>query len=176
MVRIPTLMTSRIILRAYEEGEVTQLYEILQIPDVLRYFPTSDPLSLAKVHRLVARQQKHWEEHGFGWWALAWRDTNRLFGWCGLNFLPETDEVELKYLLAKDFWGKGLATEASRASMEYALTNTALDSVIGLVHPENIASQRVLEKVGMSFLDRKEYFRMDCLRYMIHREKLEEEF
>jgi RimJ/RimL family protein N-acetyltransferase len=176
MIRIPTLTTSRIVLRAYKEGEVSQLHGILQVPDVLQYFPRSDPPSLAKAQRLVESQQKHWAEYGFGWWALALKDTDELFGWCGLNFLPETDEVELKYLLAKGFWGRGLATEASRASMEYAFTSTVLDIVIGLVHPENIASQRVLEKVGMSFLDQKEYFGMDCLRYMIHREKLETEF
>jgi RimJ/RimL family protein N-acetyltransferase len=162
MIHIPTITTSRIVLRAYGEGEVARLHEILQVSDVLRYFPTSDPPSLAKVQRLVESQEQHWEENGFGW--------------CGLNVLPETDEVELKYLLAKDFWGRGLATEASRASMNYALTDTTLDTIIGLVHPENIASQRVLEKVGMSFLDHKEYFGMDCLRYMIHRERMEEKF
>jgi ribosomal-protein-alanine N-acetyltransferase len=176
MIHIPTITTSRIVLRAYGEGEVARLHEILQVSDVLRYFPTSDPPSLAKVQRLVESQEQHWEENGFGWWALGIRDPDQLIGWCGLNVLPETDEVELKYLLAKDFWGRGLATEASRASMNYALTDTTLDTIIGLVHPENIASQRVLEKVGMSFLDHKEYFGMDCLRYMIHRERMEEKF
>jgi RimJ/RimL family protein N-acetyltransferase len=176
MIRIPTLTASRIVLRAYEEGEVSRLHEILQIPDILQYFPRSDPPSLAKAQRLVESQQKHWEEHGYGWWALALRDTNRLIGWCGLNFLLETDEVELKYLLAASFWGRGIATEASRVSLKYTLTETNLDPIIGLVHPDNIASQRVLEKVGMSFLDRRQYFGMECLRYVIHRERMEEEF
>ena len=102
-------------------------------------------------------------------------DTDRLVGWCGLNFLPETGEVELKYLLAEEFWGKGIATEASRASLLYAVTDTDLELIIGLVHPENIASQKVLEKVGMSFIERKQYFGMECLRYAIGRETLEKE-
>jgi RimJ/RimL family protein N-acetyltransferase len=118
----------------------------------------------------------HWDEHGYGWWALSLADGDRLMGWCGLNFLPETDEVELKYLLAEAFWGKGIATEASRVSLTYALTDTEIDPIIGLVHPENIASQRVLEKVGMSLLDRKEYFGMTCLRYVIQREALGTKF
>jgi ribosomal-protein-alanine N-acetyltransferase len=121
----------------------------------------------------VDSQQKHWDEHGFGWWALALQDDDLLVGWCGLNYLPETDEVELKYLLAEEFWGRGIATEASKASLKYALTDTNLDLIIGIVHPENVASQRVLEKVGMSFLDSKQYFGMQCLRYCVNRETFE---
>ena len=173
MVQIPIITTPRIILRVYGEEDVTPLHEILSNPNVLRYFPPSDPPTLSKVQKLVDSQQKHWDEHGFGWWALASPDVDRLIGWCGLNYLPETDEVELKYLLAEEFWGRGIATEASRASLKYALTDTNLDLIIGLVHPENVASQRVLEKVGMSFLDRKQYFGMECLRYSANRESLE---
>ena len=175
MIDIPAITTSRIALRAYGEGDVSQLHQILLNPHVLRYFPASDPPTLEKVQRLVDKQQEHWQEHGYGWWALAMLDTDRLIGWCGLNFLPETGEVELKYLLAQEFWGKGIATEASRSSLLYAVTDTDLDLIIGLVHPENIASQKVLEKVGMSFLEQKQYFGMECLRYAIGRERLEME-
>lgn len=173
MAQIPTIGTSRIKLRAFRETEFEDLHHILLNPNVLRYFPPTDPPSLAKVRRLIEKQQKHWEEHGFGWWALALQDTDQLIGWCGLNFLPETDEVELKYLLAEEFWGDGIATEASRVSLNYALTATDLDQIIGLLHPENTASQRVLEKVGMLFLDKREYFGMECLRYIGERETLE---
>jgi RimJ/RimL family protein N-acetyltransferase len=173
MMQIPTLTTPRIILRAFNSHEITGLHQILLNPSVLRYFPPSDPLSFAKVQRLVERQQKHWDGHGFGWWALSLADSDQLLGWCGLNFLPETNEVELKYLLAEAFWGKGIATEASKASLKYALMYTEIDPIIGLVHPENIASQRVLEKVGMSLVERKHYFGMECLRYVVRRETLE---
>lgn len=173
MAQIPTIGTSRIKLRAFRETEFEDLHQILLNPNVLRYFPPADPPSLAKVQKLVERQQKHWEEFGFGWWALALRGTDQLIGWCGLNFLPETDEVELKYLLAEEFWGEGIATEASRVSLTYVLSTTDLEQIIGLVHPENIASQRVLEKVGMSFLDKRQYFGMECSRYIVKRERLE---
>ena len=175
-MQIPTLTTPRIVLRAFTSGEITILHQILLNPNVLRYFPSSDPPSFAKVQRLVERQQKHWDEHGYGWWALSLADGDQLMGWCGLNFLPEMGEVELKYLLAESFWGQGIATEASRVSLKYALTETELDPIVGLVHPENIASQRVLEKVGMDFVERKQYFGMECLRYTVQRETLEEEF
>jgi RimJ/RimL family protein N-acetyltransferase len=175
MIKIPTITTSRIALRAYGEGDVPQLHQILLNPNILRYFPPSVPPTLDKVQKLVEIQWEHWKEYGYGWWALAMLDTDRLMGWCGLNFLPETGEVELKYLLAQEYWGKGIATEASRASLLYAVTETDLDLIIGLVHPENIASQKVLEKVGMSFIEQKQYFGMECLRFAIGRERLEME-
>lgn len=94
----------------------------------------------------------------------------KLIGWCGLNFLSETNDVELKYLLSKDHWGKGLATEAAGISLRYGFEQAELEQIIGIVHPENIASQRVLEKVGMAFLDRVHYFGMDCYRYIIDKD------
>lgn len=175
-MRIPTLTTPRIILRAFTSEEITRLHQILLNPNVLRYFPSSDPPSFDKVQKLVEKQQKHWDEHGYGWWALSLAEGDQLMGWCGLNFLPETSEIELKYLLAETFWGRGIATEASRVSLKYTLTDTEIDTIIGLVHPENIASQRVLEKVGMSLVERKEYFGMECLRYIVQRGTLEGEF
>jgi len=109
-------------------------------------------------------------EHGYGWWALALAQEQKLIGWCGINILSETNEVELKFLLSKDHWGKGLATEAARVSLRYGFEQAKLEQVIGIVHPENIASRRVLEKVGMTFLDRAHYFGMECYRYIIDKD------
>jgi ribosomal-protein-alanine N-acetyltransferase len=143
----------------------------MQNPEVLRYFPSQKSPSLEQVRKLVESQQRHWDEHGYGWWALAEGGSDALIGWCGINHLPDTDEVELKYLLAEPYWGKGIATESSLLSLQRWIADTEIEEVIGLVHPENIASQRVLEKVGMSFMNRAHYFGMDLLRYTIRREE-----
>lgn len=170
MVQIPKISTLRFELREFQEGDVGKLHAILQNAEVLRYFPSSNPPTLQQVQKLVGTQQTHWDEHGFGWWALADANSDELIGWCGLNFLPETDEVELKYLLAEDYWGRGIATEASLLSLKNGLAETEIEEIVGIVHPENIASQRVLEKVGMSFVNKARYFGMDCLRYTLKRE------
>lgn len=169
MIQIPNINAPRIHLRKLYDEDVTTLHRILTNPSVLRYFPSPSPPSLAQVQKLVERQHAHWQEHGYGWWALASRSSDELIGWCGLNFLPETDEVELKYLLAEDHWGKGIATEASQVSLKYGFTQTDIEQVIGIVHPENLASQRVLEKVGMCFIEKTNYFGMACYRYLINR-------
>lgn len=166
---IPTITTSRLILRAFTEADVQSLHRILGERDVLRYFPNPDPPPQDKVQKLIAGQLKHWEDHGYGWWAVVPRSKSELIGWNGLQFLPETEEVEVGYLLAKAFWRKGLATEAARASLQYGFEKLELENIVAIVHPENIASRRVIEKLGMSLVDEARYFGMDCYRYSIER-------
>lgn len=166
---IPTITTSRLILRAFTEEDIDPLHNILGEEDVLRYFPNPNPPSREKVEKLISARLDHWEEHGFGWWAIEPRSKKQLIGWSGLLFLPETEEVEVGYLLDKAFWGKGLATEAAQACLQYGFKDFDMQSIVAIVHPENVASQRVIEKLGMSFVDEARYFGMDCHRYSIER-------
>ena len=168
-MKIPTITTARLILRGFSEEDVEPLHRILGEEGVLRFFPNTDPPSQDRVQRLILGQLKHWEERGYGWWAIEPRSQSELIGWSGLQFLPETEEIEVAYLLDKAFWGQGFATEAARASIQYGFEDLSLESIVGIVHPENIASQRVIEKLGMTFTTRTQYFGMDCYRYAIER-------
>jgi ribosomal-protein-alanine N-acetyltransferase len=91
----------------------------------------------------------HCEYHGFAPWALIDKVTGKLAGWCGFKYLEDTGEVEIAYGLAKEYWGKGLASEAASAAMEHGFEQLHLDRIVAVVWPENIASIRVLEKLGM---------------------------
>lgn len=175
-MRIPTITTSRLILRAFTEEDIEPLHHILGDRDVLRYFPNTNPPSRDQVQKLISGQLKHWEEHGYGWWAIEPRSKNELIGWSGLQFLPETEEVEVAYLLGKAFWEKGLATEAAQACLQYGFEAVEPESIVAIVHPENIASQRVIEKLGMSFVDQSHYFGMDCYRYSMERSSFDSSF
>ena len=168
-MQIPTITTSRLILRAFTKEDVDPLHHILGEKDILRYFPSPSPPSRDKVEKLISARLKHWEEHGFGWWGVEPRSKKQLIGWSGLLFLPETEEIEVGYLLDKAFWGKGLATEAAQVCLQYGFEKVEAESIIAIVHPENVASQRVIEKLGMSFVDQAHYFGMDCYRYSIKR-------
>jgi RimJ/RimL family protein N-acetyltransferase len=164
---LPTLQTARLTLRQFTLADVDALHQILQTPDILRYFPTQATPSYERTARIVARQLEQWQSVGYGWWALATRGDERLIGWCGLQFLPDTNETEVGYLLAPLFWGKGLATEAARAALTYGFDRFAFPELIGITHPDNIASQRVLQKAGMHFTRADRYFSMDCFRYAV---------
>lgn len=170
-VSIPTLATPRMILRGFSSDDVEPLHEILSEPGVLRYFPSSDPPPVERVEKLIENHKSHWTKLGFGWWAVMDRIENELLGWCGLGLLEDSGETEIKYLFKRSAWGQGMATESATACVDYAFQEVELDTIIGLTHPDNIASQRVLEKSGLLFSNQAEYFGMTCYRFVMSRDQ-----
>jgi ribosomal-protein-alanine N-acetyltransferase len=169
---IPTRTTAHLTLRPFSEDDVDPLHAVMSDPEVLRYFPSSNPPTREQIERLIRFQLKHWDQHGYGWWAVCVSGPDGetpLIGWAGLQYLPETDEIEVGYLLDKAHWGRGLATEAASSSVRFGFDDLGIETLIGVVHPENVASQRVLEKTGLSFVERSNYFGMDVFRYTITR-------
>ena len=166
---LPALQTARLTLRQFTLADVGALHQILQTPDIMRYFPTPGTPTYERTERIVVRQLEQWQSVGYGWWALTSGNSGdeQLIGWCGLQFLPDTNETEVGYLLAPPFWGQGLATEAARAALTFGFDRFAFPEVIGITHPDNIASQRVLQKAGMHFTRADRYFNMDCFRYAV---------
>ena len=168
LYNIPIIKTSRLILRAFTKEDIAPFHHILSEKKVVRYFPKSTPPSLEGVENMLTEQLKHWAKYGYGWWAVEAQIESKFIGWCGLQYLPETREVEVAYLLNQSYWGKGLATEGAQASLKYGFDELGLKNIVGIVHPENGASQRVLEKLGMEFTEETQYFGMDCYHYLIN--------
>jgi RimJ/RimL family protein N-acetyltransferase len=168
---IPTLRTSRLLLRPWMPEDADRLLAILQETDILRYFPCTASWPREKVDWYIAHHLSHWQERGCGHWAVVTPADGQVVGWNGLEFLPETGETEVAYLLCCEVWGHGYATEAAQAALHFGFTNCSLDKIIGLTHPENTASQRVLEKCGMALIDRQVYFGMTLCRYRVEREE-----
>jgi len=166
---IPTLTTARLSLRPFSDQDAEALYSILRGEDVLKYFPWPGPPPLERVQRFITRQLAHWGEHGFGWWAVELSAQPGLLGWNGLQYLPETGEIEVGYLVSKSFWGQGIATEGAQASLKFGFETLNLENIIALVHPENKASIRVIEKLGMAFDFQAEYFGMQVRHYSLSR-------
>src|SRR5207245_3433651 len=85
--------------------------------------------------------------------ALIFRKTGALIGYCGFfhQHVDETNELEIGYRLHPDYWNQGLATEAATAVRDHAFGELKLPRVISLIHPDNVASRRVAEQIGMRF-------------------------
>jgi RimJ/RimL family protein N-acetyltransferase len=166
---IPTIQTTRLFLRPWSPDDVVELFDILWEKDVLRYLPNTDPPPLERVGKYISRQIDHWQEHGYGHWAVVGRENGLLLGWNGLGYLPEIDETEVAYLLRRSAWGRGFASEAAQAAIQFGFDKTGLDTIIGLVHPENIASIRVLEKSGLTYADMLNLWGLELKRFRIHR-------
>lgn len=169
----PTLRTPHLSLRPWAAEDAPALFEILREPDIFQYFPPSPPPTLERAGRYIAHQVKHWDERGYGHWAVVNQADGQVVGWNGLEYLPELDEVELAYLLSGRVRGKGYATEAARAAVEFGFGTRNLSALIGLVHPENVPSVRVLQKCGMVFADKLTLWGMEMSRYRISRSDYE---
>lgn len=166
---IPTIKTDRLTLRAFTQADTDALTLILNGDDVLRYFPTTTPPTRDCVAKMITRILHHWEEYGYGLWAITLAETGQLMGRCGLQYIPETDEVEVDFIVGRQFWGQGFATEAGIISITYGFDSLDVNSITGIVHPDNLASQRVLQKLGMHYVEATEYFGMACHRYLKER-------
>lgn len=162
-----TLVTERLVLRPFNMGDAPILFKIVQEPDIFRYFPTKTPWEMEKVERNIKYQIDQWQTHGYGQMAVTLAITGQLMGWCGLEFISDTGETEVGYLLSKAFWSKGYATEAARESVKFGIEIAGLKEIIGLTDPENTASQNVLKKCGLTFTRRQVYFGMEMFRYAI---------
>jgi len=164
---IPTIMTSRLALRAFTSDDVGPLHTILNEDGILRHFPNPEPPDRGRVQKFIAAQLQHWEEREYGWWAVEPRERHELIGWSGLQYLPDTDETEVAFLLSGRCWGKGLATEGARVGLAFGFERFHFGQIVAVAHPENAASLRVLEKLGMSFTYEAVYFGMPVRRYVL---------
>jgi len=166
-MNIPTLETAHTKLRPFRLDDTDALFRIANQKDIFRYFPNPAPWTLEKTGKFIQSQLEHWEQHGFGWWGVEPLDHPELVGWNGLQYLPDTGEIEIGYLISWEVQGRGWTTEGVLASLAFGFKQLQIKSIIAIVHPENIPSQRVALKCGFSMVDRTNYFGMDCFRYRI---------
>ena len=145
-----TLETERLRLRPLRRDDVDAYYEgISRDPDVMRYLPGGIPRQRSDAEWVVNYFIRHAELHSFGVWGVEERESGRLIGHAGLEYIPGADDVEIAYTLAKAYWGKGYATEAAHASITYGFESLNLPEIYALAFPENTASQNVMHKIGM---------------------------
>jgi ribosomal-protein-alanine N-acetyltransferase len=143
------LVTPRLILRPPVEEDLPAPAAIHADPEVMRFWPR--PYTLDESREVLAWMMKQHREHGYGLCATIDRETGAFIGRCGL-LRQEIDgelHLEVGYMLARSHWGRGLATEAARASAGYAFRELGVGHVISLIQPANVASIRVAERNGM---------------------------
>ncbi len=164
--------TGRLLLRPFTPEDADDYHrQVFSDPEVMQYLPGGKPQPKEKTQGWVNYIIEHWERHNFGPWALVYKEDQALIGECGLNVIPNTTDVEVLYDLGKAYWGRGLATEASLASLWYGFEKLGLGEIIAIAFPENAASLRVLDKIGMQpqgLTDK--YYNLTLMCYTLRRE------
>lgn len=149
---IPSLETNRLILRQISEDDIDSLLEFFNDSEAMKYLPGAK--TREQVKEWVSLVLKSYTEHQFGPWAVISKKSNDFLGYCGLYFQKDVDgvdEVEILYGLIRRFWGKGYATDAAKRVYEYGKNDLKIDRFISIIHPDNVNSAKVAEKIGMTF-------------------------
>lgn len=144
------LETERLRLREFEEGDLDFLTQMLGDEDVMRYYPQR--LDRAAALQWLLRQRERYREDGHGLWLVERREDRQPVGQTGivLQDVENPRVPEIGYMLHKEFWGRGYASEAALACRALAFGALGYTRVISLIRPENKPSQRVAAKVGMT--------------------------
>jgi RimJ/RimL family protein N-acetyltransferase len=167
------LETERLILRPVAPSDYDDLCALYGDADVMRYLAQGVPLDRDETLVRLTRMLTHWEECGFGIWSLFQRSDGVYVGRCGLLTTHNRGAVELAYSLHRRFWGTGLATEAARRVVQYAFEDLLLPRLVAVARVRNVASQRVMIKLGMVFRETIEFEGSEAVLYELRNPLLE---
>lgn len=159
--------TARLHLRQFTPGDLDDLYPIFSDAEVVKFMKTGAVVSREETASALTSIIKHWEKHGFGRWAVVLKETGKLIGYGGLRSLYGTPE--LVYLLAKPYWGLGLATELAKACLKWGFEERSYERIVAVTKPEHAASRRVMEKIGMVYEKDETYYDIHVVLYAISR-------
>jgi len=147
------LETERLVLRQFAEDDVDNLVELDSDPDVMHFITGGRPTPRPEIKSDVLPMFLDYHERfaGYGFWAAMEKSSGRFVGW--FHFRPvaaaHPNEVELGYRLLKSVWGKGYATEGSRALIDKGFAELGVQRVVAFTMVVHVASRRVMEKAGL---------------------------
>lgn len=171
--------TARLYLREMNQNDIPALCKILQDPQTM--YAYEGAFSDLEVQNWLDKQLAHYQRWGFGLWAMVLKDNDEMIGQCGLTMQPWKNEevLEIGYLLQRQYWHKGYATEAASACKQYAFERLHAQEVCSIIRDTNFASQNVAIRNGMKRMDRriKSYRGVDMphFRYVVKRETMDKE-
>ncbi|HEV3261218.1 MAG TPA: GNAT family N-acetyltransferase [Gemmataceae bacterium] len=163
------LETDRLLLREFVPDDLEDFHRLVSDPDVTRYTGDGEHRIEEVRKGLEERVFRAYRQHGYGRWATVLKASAWVIGFAGLKYLDDVGETDVGYRFFKEYWGRGLATEASAAVVRYGFEQLRLEKVVGIAHVENKASIRVLEKVGFTFQSLTMYLGCPVVWYVMER-------
>ncbi len=149
---VATIRTERLILRPWREEDLEPFAEMNADPEVMRHFPKT--LTRDESAGLADHAAELFRRHGFGPWAMEIPGVASFIGFTGLAVpdfsAPFMPCVEVAWRVAREHWGRGYATEAARAAVEFGFESCGLNEIVSFTVVDNRASRRVMEKIGMT--------------------------
>ena len=147
-MEIPVLETERLRLRGLRADDVALFTRIYADTRVVRHLGDGRTLDAGQAWRSCAALAGHWTLRGYGQWIAEEKSSGEVVGRIGLYHPDGWPGLEAGWALAREHWGKGYATEGGEATLRYAFDVVGADRAVSVIHPENLASIRVAEKLG----------------------------
>ena len=154
--------TERLLLREVEYTDDLDLFEMDSDPEVHLYIENKPVKSIDEIHKYITLLKKQYKENGIARWAVIDKLTNECVGWSGLKYFNQPlnnnhNFYELGYRFKKKHWGKGFATESSKAILDYGFKKLNMDTIYAITDSENKNSKKVLTKLGFDFIKTFDY-------------------
>lgn len=154
-------------MREFTLDDVDSVYEFSTCPDVTRYTGDEGDVKTKKDAEGIIRNiwLKEYQKYGYARYALIHKGDQKLIGFCGVKFVPDLGFPDIGYRMLPEYWGRGLGTEAVVAALKYAHEVLGLENIIAEVVDQNIASNKLLLKVGFHLVDSYEKYGFTINRY-----------
>lgn len=174
--------SERLILRELVPEDVDGMFELDSDPEVHKFLGNKPLISREQSAKVITFVRQQYQEHGIGRWAVVDRKTKNFVGWAGLKFVTELNNnhqnyYDIGYRLIRKYWSKGIATEAAFLTLDYAFNTMQLQQVYAAADANNKASIKVLEKIGMQFVETYfddgtpwNWYKIERLDYTINRQ------
>jgi len=170
--------TERLILREVMPSDVDGMFELDSNPEVHKYLGKTPITTKEKAQEAIAFIRRQYEERGIGRWAAIEKSSGDFIGWSGLKLNDEKEKLngksnfyDIGYRFIPRYWGKGYATESALAALKYGFETMNLEQIVGAAEVENIGSNKVLQKIGLKFVNEFDDDEFDtCNWYELNRE------
>lgn len=173
-MNFPQIETDRLMMRPFTMDEVEHLHRLWIDPGVRKFLWDDQVITRETAIAIVENSLESFATHGFGFWVICFKDDPALAGFVGLRHFTEDgaerSEVELLYGVAAKHWGKGIAPEAARGALRYGFEEINLARIYAGADPPNVASFRVIEKLGMKFARKILVNGLEAIYYCLNRE------
>ena len=168
--------TDRILLREFKISDCQAVFDFSSNVEVQKYTGDAILNNLNQAKDIISNIWfSDYKKYGYGRWAVVYKPENKVIGFAGLKYLAEINETDIGFRFLPEYWGKGIASEVSKEIIKYGFEVLKLKRIIGIAMPENKASNKVLEKIGLDFYKFDKYEGGDddekCNWYQIDKEK-----
>ncbi|MEP2784276.1 MAG: GNAT family N-acetyltransferase [Pseudoruegeria sp.] len=163
--------SNRLRLEPHSVQHLADLNRMNNTPEIMQFLGGDIPEPLERTEESINKIQRRWAKYGFGWWVLIEKTSDRVVGAACLQHLAhlESNPLEVGWRLFPEFQGMGYATEAGQAAIDYAFGPVGIDYLTAVTHPQNIASQKVMQRLGMTNIGEQIHYDEVCATYELHK-------